>query len=445
MGDGDFVKGGTVKLSLMNIGNLDTGNLNMRFLNTGSIRVLEGGVSIDSSALITNCVSSIAHDWVVEPEGLLDLKGFNAIMRSIAVIGTGVLTNTATGVSTLTLGEGDADTTYQKSIPPRIDIVKVGQGTLSMYATDVDKVHVLAGELALKSRKEIGYPFYKFNVYKPRREPVKNATVTMAEIKYLDGDKDVTLGMDAYYYDPSGTSNYFTPDNAWDRDLSTYFKDGRASDYAKITNIHFEVEYRPSRKITGYTWATSDQSYHTDLRDWGVFGSLDNATWERLDLVEEFQATQDRMTWVGTNFVFRFANQMVAVGNADVADGARLTVSGASVALSSLALGSDASVAVRSGATLEFPAAVSVSKLEVNADDEVSTLIGFTRASAGTLYLTGTTDRPSRDLPVLVGGADEVWAGWTVVYNGVEVPYMPLVKDGMLHLRGTRGLIIVVE
>ena len=449
-GDGDFVKAGTTSMGFAANDNYwAKSNPNIRFQLNGKCQVAEGGLKIEASNILTNGAVTSVCDWEIDKGALLDLNGFNAEVKSFVVQSGGVLANGSQTVSQLTLGIGDADSVCLDAWPERVNVRKVGLGTLKLLASDLPKVTVDGGELRLLGRREIGYPFYKFNAYKTKGDPVANLQLRIAEFKFLDGETDVTQGWTAYYYVNKDTSFYNQPTNMWDGDLSTYFYDQRAQSAEKVTNIHVEVEYRPARKVTGYTWATSsaDWTQNSDPVSWEMFGSVDNKNWQSLDLVEDYAPPWNRGVWVGTNFVFSYAATVATLTDVRVAAGAKLSGVGADLTLSSAQFDADSTLALDAGGSMALPSNTTLSKLEVNADSEEAVdLSGFTPASSGTLFVTGTATKCPRQLPLKVGGlGDGFWENWTVLYNGVRQERIPYVANGLLILKGTLGLVFVVE
>ena len=445
-GDGEFVKDGTTVMPLIASNEfLNTSKSTVAFQQRGACRIVGGGLQVTSPSLLKATTDSDVCSWIVENGASLDLNGNDAVVKSLTVYAADGLLNSADDVATLTVGEGDSDCIYPYALPPRVNVRKNGEGVLSLFADDCAAVDVQSGELKLMSRREIGYPFYKFNAYKTRSAPSSNLRLRIAEFKFLDGMNDVTQGWDAYYYTNTQTKYYNEPTNMWDGDLSTQFNDQRAQNITTISNIHTEVEYRPSRRITGYTWATSDSNKNSDPVSWEMFGSLDNENWVSLDLVEDFVPTSTRKAWVGTNFVFRFPETIAAVGALSVASGAKLTARGADLTLTEASFAEETVFAVGGGGSVALPVGTQIAAFAVDAiSSEVTQISGFVPAASGVLQVTGAAEKPPRELPVEFAGLDDgVWSGWTVEYNGVPTEHVPKIVNGRLCLQGTRGLILL--
>ena len=443
-GDGDIEKNGAWTIPLNKGSNWKSAEPNIRFLHAGKIRIMDGGWEIYNSFMISNSVYSTAHDWEIASGAKLDLRGCNAIMKSLYVHGGGVLTNSQETVSELALGAENADVVYQNAVSPRINMRKIGTGVLRLFAGDMGAIQVDEGEVQLLSRKEIGYPFYKFNAYATRYAPASNTRVRIAEFKFLNCMDDVTQGWSSYYYDHTGTLQYNEPANMWDGRLDTEFYDQRAQNYATISNIHVELEYVPSRKITGYTWATVSNGTLGDLSAWEVFGSLDNVNWTSLDRVENYTAPSARGEWVGTNFVFRFEDTVASVGTLNLSSGTKLATIGADVDFSSVSISPSAAISITEGGRMVLPANTEVANIDLDADAvDVSHIVGMSPASDGSLAITGSGKKPPKELPLfVVGTADAVWNGWTVTYNGESVKYAPKIFNGRMTLQSTAGFII---
>ena len=444
-GDGDFVLGGDYSFPLVNDGSQywSKNTPNLRLAHDGMCRIAGSGtISLGASNICTNNGTTVtSHDWVIESGATFDLGGRNALMRSVVVSPGATLKNSSTTFSELTVGDGDVDVAWLSPLSPRIDIRKIGFGSLSMLATDLEDVSVESGALKLMSRAEIGYPFYKFNVYATGSVGTQNARMRIAELVYLDGEDDVTQGWTELYYDPTGTGQYNSPTKALDGDKATFFYDQRAQSYSTVSNIHFELEYAMPRKVTGYKWTyhTGIDNYNSNPTSWEVFGSDDNETWQSLDYVEYQKAG-----WTGwTERTCTYPATEATLTTAALAEGTCLSVVGATVSLTAADLAAGAGVSVSAGGTLVLPAGTEVSELRVDADVPGGTIRNFAAAAKGTLKITGTGATVPKALDILVPDAVADMSAWTVTYNGTPVEYVPVVKDGKIALKSTKGCILL--
>ena len=383
---------------------------------------------------------------VLENGAVFDMNGTDAAFASVygAVSNSGAL-------CALTIGGDNSDAVYPFSLPSGVSLVKAGSGSLSLFAADMSGVSLQGGRLTLMGRRDIGYPFYRFNVYATPGTGGGNHRARISEFKFLDGQKDVTQGWDAYYYDHTGTSTYCEPTAMWDGDDATDFYDQRAQNWLTVSNIHATLEYRPSRKITGYTWHVSGSSDWNNRRNsyptnWAVFASMDNATWTCLDLVDGFVppgASQGQ--WCGTNFVCRFVETPSSICTLDVAGGSTLSVRGVEVDFSSATFTQASILSVVDGGVAILPNNTEIANLEVDVDSSSDSRInGMIAASVGSLVVKGSDAKIPKSLPLVIeGAANAIWNGWTVIYNGERVPYVPKVSDGRLGLRSTNGFCII--
>ena len=381
------------------------------------------------------------HEFVIDRDGGLDLKGNSLPTKKLTIVGMGVLTNSSETVATLTIGHGDVDCELARSLPPRVTLQKVGKGRLTAAEDLMPSLAIAEGGLTLVNRSEYGYPFYKFNVYGTGNTGTSNARVRIAELVYLNGDEDVTQGWQALYYTCSGTSYYNSPTEALDGDLATFFYDQRAQSYSSVSNIHFELEYPLPRKVTGYKWTyhTGIDNYNSNPTSWEVFGSDDNRNWVSLDYVEYQKAG-----WTG--WTTRTCTIPTAGDYAvTMAAGTALKVVGADVS-GKVTTASD-TLALEKGAKVELTAGTKVAELTIDADDATdSTVVNFDFAETGVLNVIGSARRLPAALPLaLPDAADAVLSGWTVTYNGEPAHYLPVVKNGRLTRQSTQGLLILVR
>ncbi len=434
-GDGDLSIGGVQSTTTIFTSNKywNVNSPNLRFSHTGAIRFGLPNTEIGFSEILRDDANSPAHDIIIENGAKLDVKGCVATVKSLTILGKGVLTNSSSNVSTLVLGIGDGDTCLSRRLPPRMNLVKKGTGRLSMLADDAATVQVNAGELWLMGRVEMGYPFYKFNVYGTGNTGSTNARVNIGELNYLNGETDVTQGWIGFYYDPTGTGYYNSPSNMLDGTTATVFYDQRAQNFSTVSNIHVELEYALPHKVTGYRWNRPDTlpgSTNPLPTSWAVFGSEDNANWRLLSQVD-YLATSWSDTW-RTYACTNYPATSASIANIALADGVQLSVDGADVALAAGTVGAGgAALSVAHGATLTLPTDLAVSTLRVDAAQEGGTLVNFHPASRGALYLT---NGDIHDIPVAVQNLQaDVLSSWSVYVDGVLYPRRRLmVENGIL-------------
>ena len=434
-GDGDLSFDGTqspVRIASSNQ-YWNVSDPNLRLAHTGAVRFGNPKTYVSCTGTLRDDEKSPAHDVVLEGGSLLDIQGCTAMVKSLTLPVDAVLTNSSSATSTIGMGIGDGDVVLSRRLPPRMNLVKKGTGRLLMLAADAAAVQVDAGELRLMGRAEMGYPFYKFNVYGTGNTGVANARVNIGELNYLNGETDVTQGWLALYYSHTGTSYYNDPTNMLDGTLDTKFYDQRAQNSVTVSNIHVELEYALPHKVTGYRWnrpTELGQSYGPLPTSWAVFGSEDNENWRLLSLVE-YLAPNWGYSWreyACTNYPASSAS----IAGITLADGAQLSVDGADVALAAGVAGEGgAALSLAHGATLTLPADLEVSTLRVDAAQEGGTLVNFRPASRGALYLT---NGDIHDIPVAVQNLQPgALYSWSVYVDGVLYPQRRLmVEDGVL-------------
>ena len=424
----------------------DKTNPNVKFLSEGRVRLVRSNLLTYPENAFSSVNGNNLRSLVLENGATFDMNGTDAAFASVY----GMVCNSGASC-VLTMGGDDGDVVFPFSLPSNVMLVKAGSGSLSLFAADMSGVSLQGGALTLLGRKDIGYPFYRFNVYATPGTGGSNHRARISEFKFLDGENDVTQGWAAYYYDHTGTSTYCEPTAMWDSDTATDFYDQRAQNWLTVSNIHATLEYRPSRKVTGYTWHVSGSSEWNDRRNsyptnWAVFASTDNATWTRLDLVDGFiPSGANQGQWCGTNFVCRYVEAASSIGSLNVRGNSKLSVRGVEVDFSGAAFAQSSILSVVDGGRAILPHDTEIANLEVDVDSTLDSWItGMTAASTGKLVLKGSSAKIPKSLPLVIeGAANTFWNGWTVIYNGERIPYVPKVADGRLRLQSTKGFCVI--
>ncbi len=421
------------------------------FLTGGKTRLIGGNLVSYPVNAFSTVNGNTLRTLVLESGATFDMKGVDA---EFAEVYSPVLNSTG-AACTLTVGGDGSNGAYPCALPSGVTLAKKGAGSLSLFAADAAAVTVQGGSLSLKSRAEIGYPFYKFNIYGTTATGAQNHRVRISEFNYLNGTDDVTQGWDAYYYENRDTSYYSQQTAMWDGDLTTDFYDQRDQNVHDISNCVSVLEYRPARKVSGYTWHISgSDEYNTRLNSfpsrWAVFGSLDNANWTRLDLVENFTpASIDAGAWCGTNFVCTYASTAATISSLTLASGATLAVDGADVTVSSATAAAGVPLVLAHGAVLTLPQATEVASLSVDVDAGGGTLTSFRPAQSGAVYLTGTVEKPRKCvLPVRVGTLDGGnLSSWSVYVGGFLVDQTEVFvnAEGFLQTQYTGATVVYVR
>ena len=446
-GDGDLVLNGDRELNLVSSNKYWKSNV--RFKNTGSLRFALKKTRIPFSGLLTNSQNSPAHNIVVEDGAILDIQGSEISAKSITLLGSGIVTNSLDLKSKIILGIGNEDCVFSRKLPPRMDIYKTGSGTLAMFASDVGNIEVAEGNVKFMSRDVMGYPIYRFNVYNTGNSGSSNARVRIGELNFLIGDKDVTQGWDALYYDPTGTSYYNDPLAMFDGDLATYFYDQRAQAFNHISNIHVSLEYVIPRRMTGYRWnrpVGADLSSHSALpTSWAVLGSEDNMNWRMLSLVENVPTSwdEDWREYPCTNY----PSTVAAVSALSVANGVTVSVCGPEFTLESAEFPSTAILEVSNGATITLPSASKISNLLIDRDAGGGKIINLNPSEEGAVYVLNGVGSVKGELPVtLINPVSTALSKWKVYLDGELCPGVALsAVDGKLQVVNNLGFIISIR
>lgn len=455
-GDGDLVLENAAGSSYADVdwysgGKWEASSPKVTFQTGGKIRLIGGNLVSYPVNAFSTVNGNTLRTLVLESGATFDMKGVDA---EFAEVYSPVLNSTGSAC-TLTVGGDGSNVAYPCSLSSGVTLAKKGAGSLSLFAADAAAVAVQGGSLSLKGRAEIGYPFYKFNHYATTATGAQNHRVRISEFKFLNGSDDVTQGWDAYYYDHTGTSIYTEPTLMWDQNTGTDFYDARDQYWGDVSNVLAVLEYRPARKVSGYTWHVSGSDEYNTRRNsfpssWAVFGSLDNATWTRLDLVENFTpASIDAGAWCGTNFVCAYAPTAATLASLTLASGATLAVDGADVTVSSATTAAGVPLTLAHGAVLALPAATEVASLSVDVDAGGGTLTNFRPASGGAVYLAGDIAKPrSCVLPVSVGSLlGGNLSTWDVFANGSKVDSAEVFvnADGFLETRSNAATVVIMR
>ena len=426
----------------------DENNPNVSFASGGRIRIVGGTIGAYGTNAFSTVGDNCLRSLVLEKGATFDMKGVDAEFASVF----GTLSNSG-APCTLAVGGDGSDPVYPQVLPPGVTLVKKGAGDMSLFAGAADAISAEAGTLSLMGRAEIGYPFYKFNLYGTVGTGTKDHQLKISEFHFLDGAANVTAGWADYHYSHAGTSTYSEPTNMWDGVLTTEFYDQRDQYWTTVSNIHATLEYRPSRRVTGYTWWTGnfwDHRKHSFPTNWAVFGSSDNLAWERLDLVDGFALDNpDVRAWCGTNFVCRYEPTVATIGSLTMADGTALTADGADITVSSVSAASAIPVSLAHGASLTLPAATEIASLAVDVDSGGGTLANFRPTHGGVVYLTGTVANPRNCvLPVQVGTLlGEDLSSWRVNVNGVPEKDVGVIvsNGGYLETKSIAATVIYMR
>ena len=465
-GDGGFLKTGAAVFPLVDSANQWAADSNLRMLFSGDMVLEEGGFSVATTPadnVFRATANNISRpvDVVVGNAGVFDLAGCNVVLNSITAPGGGLVTNSAVGTATMTLGvrDGSRAMTLARAVPG-IAVSKQGASAVTLCGEAVDSLNLQAGSLSFKSRAIMGYPFYR--ILFDERKGGRNGMIALREFAWMNDGEDATRPYAKVHYDISGTSSASSPETMFDDDFSDngYYYDLRmgASEAWKHDLSGATVEYETCHPVNGYRWAPmtfwkADNSEDRDPSAWRVFGGFSSTTntsgLALLDQVTGFRVTTIATgNWNATNFVCSYAPTTTTIDSMTLAAGVPLSVDGASVTAASVTAASGVSVALAHDAALTLPTVTEIASLTVDVGAGGGTLVNFLPAHGGSLHLTGGVDRPLRCVtPVRVGTLHGGLASWRVFADGAPVAQCEVFvnPDGFLQTRYTGATVMIVQ
>lgn len=449
-GDGGFAKFGPGIIPLALIENWDSGTSNLRFVSTGDFVVSQGGLSVANtvatSQIFAPAKSNVSRpvDLVVKNGASFDFAGNDVVMNSITALGSGIITNSAEGTVSATIGvrnDGRASTLARAF--PGIAFVKQGATPFTLCGPDIDSFNIKGGTLALKSRSVMGYPFYrvKFDKTGMDEDSSINNTMRVREFAFFAGGQNVTRPYVKAYYDKSGTSWITEPTLIFDGNFDTVYEDYRmhkAIGDSDRDKVQISLEYESCQGIDSYRWApyySTEFQYRLAPTAWRVFGGFSSSPDVLLDQVTGFSVPGTENGWMTTNFVCNYAPTTSTIGALTLASGSALDIDGADVTVSSATAAAGVPVKLAHGAALTLPAEAAVTNLTINLGHERSTMDVLNPVANGNLYVTGTEQELRGDL-LNVGTCvnESNLRKWKVWLNGTDMHRTLCVEDGALRL-----------
>lgn len=449
-GDGDFIKTGSGAFPLINGGSWDSNNPNLQFLLTGDFVVREGAISVSTVSMgdvlrPDSNATSRPIDLVVEGGATFDLAGCDIGVNSITAAGSGLVTNSAAGTATATIGaRNDGRGSTLSRVFPGIAFVKQGSASLTLCGSEIDSLAVQGGTLVVKDRAAMGYPLYRFKFDRTGMDDDSsiNNSMYVREIAFLVSGQDVTRPYSQLHYDKSGTGTINAPERLVDGNLNTEYYDYRM--HKNIGDVDREkvqisVEYSSCRILDSYKWApfySSSLKYALNPTAWRVFGGFSPNGGDLLDEVTGY-VVEEVDNWTSTNFVLTCpVSPSLHVGTLSLGNGAKVEATGAQVTCDTFS-GSATGVKLdlSSGASLPLTASQSISEISVDLTKDLATVDVLNPAASGKLYVTGDSTLLRGDLLNVgsyVNGSN--LHTWSVYLNGEDMHRTLCVEDGALRL-----------
>lgn len=449
-GDGDFIKTGSGAFPLINGGSWDSNNPNLQFLLTGDFVVREGAISVSTVSMgdvlrPDSNATSRPIDLVVEGGATFDLAGCDIGLNSITAAGSGLVTNSAAGTATATIGvRNDGRGSTLSRVFPGIAFVKQGSASLTLCGSEIDSLDIRGGTLVVKDRAAMGYPLYRFKFDRTGMDD--NASINNAmrlrEIAFLANGQDATCPYSKAHYDMSGTSWITNPERLFDGNLDTVYEDYRmhkAIDDSDRDRVQISLEYTECKVFDEYRLApfySSEFQWQLNPTAWRVFGGFSPDGGDLLDQVTGYSVVEVD-GWTSTNFVLSCpVSPALHVGTLSLGNGAKVEATGAQVTCGTFS-GSATGVKLdlSSGAALPLTANQSVSEITVDLTEDLATVAVLNPEANGTLHVTG--DRRSVKGALLYADScpnASRLSSWTVYLNGNRLDNGLCYDDGAVRL-----------
>lgn len=449
-GDGDFIKTGSGAFPLINGKSWDNNDPNLKFLFTGNFVVREGAISVSTVSIgdvlrPDSNATSRPIDLVVEAGATFDLAGCDIGLNSITAAGTGIVTNSAAGTATATIGVlDDGRGSTLSRVFPGIAFVKQGGASLTLCGSEIDSLDMQGGTLVVKDRAHTGYPIYRFKFDRTGMDDNQsiNNSMYVREIAFLAGGEDETGHYSKLYYDKSGTSTINDPEYLVDGDIGTEYKDYRmhkAIGDGDREKVQIALEYDGCKVFDEYRLApfySQEFQWQLNPTAWRVFGGFSPDGGDLLDQVTGYSVVEVD-GWTSTNFVLSCpVSPALHVGTLSLGNGAKVEATGAQVSCDTFS-GSATGVKLdlSSGASLPLTASQSISEISVDLTKDLATVDVLNPAASGKLYVTGDSTLLRGDLLNVgsyVNGSN--LHTWSVYLNGEDMHRTLCVEDGALRL-----------
>jgi len=401
--------------------------------------VSAGGFPV-SSANAVNVLNDNARVSVAQG-ATLDVGGLPETIGGLDGLGHVVVSNT---VLTLQVAAGTTNR-FGGTFSGNGAFYKTGDGTQLLYGTNLltGPVTVAGGHLALLG----GAPHRWFRFTIRENKAATNVT-QIAELALFNEDgarvnMGLTLGsgvgslLPGQFACPSAYalgSPAESPDKLFDGQTGTKWCLVMNTPVLGDPATHRVVVMRladGAPEVVGYNLCTANDVPERDPVNWTLESSADGATWQLVDARAAIVPPMARFAWYNGGGAYGPALRAASPSDNNVI--------------------SDASaVEVRSGATLSFgDGNDAVGELRVDLLAGAGTIMSFTAAPNGKLYLVNTSGRPSEwAIPLVLPGVTNPGAfkTWTVFADGVELAGYVLRYDaaeGSLRLVAEGTLIRV--
>ena len=282
-----------------------------------------GVPSVPGKLIVSNGLAVLTRDFAAKgiemsADANLDVRGIALKCRQLACGAGAILT--ADGGTTFSAGSSITGAKLTQDVSSGraenalsfgagAELRKTGAGTLNLTGrVEGGSLTVEEGTVTVRPRPR-GYRHYRFKVDARR---YNNADVMqLSEFRLFCGEEDVT-GLRSGFFAPNvvirpepnytAYSSAETPDKAVDGKTSTKWCDFRGSAARFPTEgdeLYIQLDYAEPIYVTGYDWATANDSYSRDPGGWRLLASDDGESWDVLDMRTNVSVTQDRMVWTG--------------------------------------------------------------------------------------------------------------------------------------------------
>ena len=463
-GDGGFVKTGAGVFPLADMsGAWDSSVPNIRFLFTGDFVIRNGGFSVaygtpkGPTFIATSNYASRPVDLVVENGASFDLAGCDIGLNSITAAGTGIVTNSAEGTATATIGaRNDGRGSTLARVFPGIAWVKRGDAPLTLCGSEIDSLDIKGGTLVVKDRAHTGFPLYRFKFDRSGMDDDSsiNNAMRVREIGFFSNGQNMAGSYSKAYYDMTGTSWINNPERMFDGNFDTVYEDYRmhkAIGDGDRDKVQISLEYTDCKvfdeyRLAPYYSTSSGVEWKLSPTAWRVFGGFSTTDGNLLDQVTGFSvAGTTTEGWATTNFVFDYGSPALHVGTLALANGVKVEATGAQVSCDTVS-GSATGVELdlSSGATLPLTANQSVSEITVDLTKDLATVAVLNPEANGTLHVTGDRRSVKGDL-LLAGSCPNAsrLSSWTVYLNGTRLDNGLCFEGGAVRLLPLATMLVV--
>lgn len=451
-GEGDFHKTGSGEfLFVKNDTNYNNALTNpcLRFLNDGSLVISEGGFVLNATNILQGARSTYSKNVNVSIDSgaWLDLGGTEfAVLGSIKTKGSGLLKNSGTEATSLTVGASGTDSKLPR-IEGAINLVKTGAGKISLCAEELVSFDVRAGAVEFLDRAHAGYPFYRFQVDAHQAGFGSNVRVRVNEFALLSKGGDITRPYVQLYHDASGTQTVADPLLLVDGDVNTCYYDLRAAyNDARLARVGVTLEYADCQPIDGYRLAfySKREDDREDPKSWRILGGFSSTELEVVGQVTGFALGETRDGWVSPDFTVAFPQTTTRIPTLKIASGVKVAVAGGTLASENFTSAiSGLELTLSSGASVPLTANQSVAKMAIDLDKGAVSVGVLNPETVGEIRLTGSSEAVKGALANATSCSNAAnLRKWDVYVNGVKDDRKLVYANGAVRLE-PRGLLVV--